>query len=189
MWKSGTLVLDAQFFHTVCVCVVRSRTLYNPEWKNGKQRLFNDSMEEIKSKGMCSVFSLFCWDLGNNLELPEILAFTQTASPQNLSWSGPRHLFFFLLFPTLPLTPKEMNKDDFLEEVHKFLLLPASGVQVLSCRCFSFPKQISILLLTVAQHIHCFYKEGLVKAVDATFCLFGVFLVFIILLSTLNLCQ
>lgn len=97
--------------------------------------------------------------------------------------------FFFLLFPTLPLTPKEMNKDDFLEEVHKFLLLPASGVQVLSCRCFSFPKQISILLLTVAQHIHCFYKEGLVKAVDATFCLFGVFLVFIILLSTLNLCQ
>jgi len=68
-----------------------------------------------------------------------------------------------------------MNKDEFLEELCKFLLLPVSGVQVLFCSCFSFPKQMSSLLLIVARHIHCFYKGGLVKAVDAAFCLFGVF--------------
>lgn len=62
-----------------------------------------------------------------------------------------------------------------LEEVHKFLLLPALGVQVLFCSCSSIPQQISSLLLVVAPHIHCFYKGGLVKAVDATFCLFRFF--------------
>lgn len=73
------------------------------------------------------------------------------------------------------LTPKEMSKDDFLEEVHTFLLLPASDVQVLFCSWFSFPKQISSLLLIVARRIHCLYKGGLVKAIDATFCLFRLF--------------
>lgn len=98
-------------------------------------------------------------------------------------------IYFFFYFSYFPLTLKEINKDDFLEEVPKFLLLPASGVQVLFCSCFSFPKQVSSLLLIVVQHIHCLYEEGLVKSVDATFLFLRAVLVFIILISALNFCQ